>query len=1116
MTKFVHLSVASEYSVNYSICRIPEIIDAAVADNMPAIAITDYGNLYAAFKFYSKAVKAGVKPIIAAKVRFLVAEVEFEVLLYCQTYQGFKILNRLIFAAQDQGLCISKLAEFNIEGIILVLPPCIALAQKSVDLGLLFAAFPDSAYVGIDQIAAQEIINYQWQTAVKYDLPVVVVHPVCFIKPEDFEAHEVRVCINRGELFKEDKKYFANEQWFKSQSDMLDLFKDQTIALENSVEIAKRCNFIFEQGVNHLPLFPVPDGISLDEFFSLESHKGLQQRYAVHLPADVDKDVYSKRLAIEINIIQKMQFPGYFLIVADFIKWSRENGIPVGPGRGSGAGSLVAYALGITDIDPIHYGLLFERFLNPERVSMPDFDIDFCMDGRDKVIDYVSDKYGADHVSQIITFGTLAAKAVVRDVGRVLGHPYGFMDKIAKLIPMDLGMTLGKALAAEPELQDRCRKEPEVERIFSLAQKLEGLVRQVGRHAGGVVIAPRPLLDFMPVDYDVDQGSVSQFDKDDLESIGLVKFDFLGLRTLTIIDWTLKSIEASKLDAVELHSIPLDDEIVFSLLQAGNSTAVFQLESRGMKELIKRLKPDCFEDIVSLVALFRPGPLQSGMVDDFIDRKHGLAEITYPHPSIEPILASTYGVILYQEQVMQIAQVLSGYTLGGADLLRRAMGKKKPEEMAKQRDIFVSGAIKNAVDGKLAGDIFDLIEKFAGYGFNRSHSVAYAMLSYQTAWFKAHYPSHFMAAVLTSDMDNTDKIIGLLADCRRLGITVRPPNVEEGEFGFTVNSAGEIVYGLGGIKGAGQAAILTIIAYRNQHKKVGGLDSLVDCLVRQGKMNKKLIEALCFAGALDVWQIARERIIASIESAQKHASQQLSKQASGQGDLFGSNVVMFDYLEADSWDIAQKLENEKQVLGYYASGHPVDAMLPELKKLGFRANSNASVGRNRKFVGMISEMRAMQSKHGKPMLFFLLSDGSAALDVAVFGKEVALAKEVLQNNKFIVVTGDVSLDERNNRLRVQASEVISLDDLKFARAKVLYLKIKDAAPRDFIEILQDNFAKFPRGEVRVILSYMGETILAGPDYHIGLQSYFVELLTELDWLELSFGYEIPESCRSYK
>ena len=1120
MSKFVHLAVASEFSVNYSICRIKEIVAAAKKYAMPALAITDANNLYGAFKFFNVAVKAGIKPIIGAKVLFTAQEVEFPVYLYCKNTIGYRILNRIIYDARDKPIATEALASYRIEGLICIVPPCLKLLESTPELSTLFANFTDNVYLGLQRLGTdncQKLENFTWDLAKQQTLPVVAITPVCFMEATDFEPHEIRVCINRSELFKPNKSSFSKEQWFKTSEAMCELFSDQAEAIQNTIEIAKRCNFAFEQGINHLPLFPISEECSLDEFFAKESKLGLEKRFSEYLADDIDKSEYYQRLQVEIKIIQEMNFSGYFLIVADFINWSRANDIPVGPGRGSGAGSLVAYALGITDIDPIFYGLLFERFLNPERVSMPDFDIDFCMDGRDQVISYVANKYGDDHVSQIITFGTLAAKAVVRDVGRVLGHPYGFMDSIAKLIPNDLGMTLEKALLDEPALDEKYRNEPEVERIFNLAMKLEGLVRQVGRHAGGVVIAPRPLLDFMPVDFDQDNGSVSQFDKDDLESIGLVKFDFLGLRTLTIIDLTIKSIKAAEAKNIELHKIPLDDEKVFKLLQAGESTAVFQLESRGMKELIKRLKPDCFEDIVSLVALFRPGPLQSGMVDDFIDRKHGKAEITYLHPCLEPILSATYGVILYQEQVMQIAQILSGYTLGGADLLRRAMGKKKPEEMAKQRDVFISGALNNGVAAELSGKIFDVIEKFAGYGFNRSHSVAYALLSYQTAWFKANYPSHFMASVLTSDLDNTDKVIGLLDDCKQIGLKVTAPNINDGIYEFRVNKKNEIVYGLGAIKGVGSAAINALTDYRAQ---IGGLENLIDvitCLVKQGKMNKKLIESLCYAGALDVWGKSRESIIASIDLATKFVNQVEKKSSSGQGDLFGAtDNSEFEYIEANKWGMRQFIEYEYSVLGYYASGHPIQVIEPELKQLGLKPLSTVKIGKNKKLVGMVSGIRTMQSKSGRPMLFFILSDGSCSLDIAVFGKQTQDVKEIIAGVDFAVVEGDISIDDRNGGLRVQANSVVPYQEYCFSRAKVLNLKIDaSVAPNDFIEILQDVLKGFPRGDVRIIINHANESILAGSDYHISLQLYFYNLLLELDWLEISLLYEIPESCRSY-
>ena len=653
-----------------------------------------------------------------------------------------------------------------------------------------------------------ELVEQSVDLALARGVPVVATNDVRFLSRDDYEAHEVRVCIHEGRTLDDPRRPrpYSEEQYLRSPAEMAVLFADCPEALENSVEIAKRCNLELELGRNYLPAFPVPAGMTIDGFFAAESQQGLEGRLARILPADVpDREkarrVYDERLATELRVICQMGFPGYFLIVADFIAWAKQNGIPVGPGRGSGAGSLVAYALGITDLDPIEHDLLFERFLNPERVSMPDFDVDFCMEGRDRVIDYVASRYGRDAVSQIITFGTMAAKAVVRDVGRVMGHPYGFVDRVAKMVPFELGMTLDKALTESDDLRVAYEGEDEIRALIDMGRKLEGVTRNAGKHAGGVVIAPTKLTDFAPL-YCEPGGDnlVTQFDKDDVEQAGLVKFDFLGLRTLTIIDWALRTINANRPEGAEpldIDRIDPNDSDAFDLLKSCQSTAVFQLESRGMKELIKKLQPDCFDDITALVALFRPGPLQSGMVDDFINRKHGRAAVAYPHPDLEPILKPTYGVILYQEQVMQIAQVLAGYTLGGADLLRRAMGKKKAEEMAKQRAIFQDGAVARGVEAETAAYIFDLMEKFAGYGFNKSHSAAYALVSYQTLWLKAHHPAAFMAAVLSADMDNTDKVVTLIDECRALGLAVEPPAVNRSEYRFTIAGERTVVYGLG-------------------------------------------------------------------------------------------------------------------------------------------------------------------------------------------------------------------------------------------------------------------------------------------------------------------------------
>ncbi len=736
---------------------------------------------------------------------------------------------------------------------------------------------------------------------------------VRFLTRAEFDAHEARVCIHDGALLADPSRVrrYSEEQYLKSPSEMAELFNDAPELLDNTVEVAKRCSLEISLGSSMLPAYPVPAGSSIEDFLRTEAHQGLRARLsAVSLAAAAPRTAaespaadeprraaYQARLDLELGVICSMGFAGYFLIVADFIRWARDNGVPVGPGRGSGAGSLVAYVLGITDLDPIEHDLLFERFLNPERVSMPDFDVDFCMEGRDRVIEYVANKYGRDRVSQIITYGTLAAKAVVRDVGRVLGHNYGYVDKIAKLIPFEIGITLDKALEQEEELRRLYEGDSDVRELIDLARTLEGLARNAGTHAGGVVIAPSVLTDFTPL-Y-CEEGSttpVTQFDKDDVEAAGLVKFDFLGLRTLTIIDWAVRDINQSRALAHEeplvMSALPMDDAATYQLLKSCKTTAVFQLESRGMKDLIRRLQPDRFGDIVALVALFRPGPLQSGMVEDFIARKHDTtgATIDYLHPDLKPVLAATYGVILYQEQVMQIAQILAGYTLGGADLLRRAMGKKKAEEMAKQRSVFVSGAVARGVREAQATHIFDLMEKFAGYGFNKSHSAAYALLSYQTAWLKAHYPAAFMAAVLSSDMDKTDKVVTLIDECASMELTVQPPDVNESVYAFHVSGPMSIRFGLGAIKGVGASAVDAIIEERTAH---GPFESLPDLCRRIDlqRVNRRVFDALIRSGSLDRIGPNRATLTAELDRAMHLGEQNSRAMSVGQVDLFGLSAA---------------------------------------------------------------------------------------------------------------------------------------------------------------------------------------------------------------------------------
>ena len=797
--------------------RIEELVAAAAAAHMPAVAVTDLANLFGAVKFFQKAVKAGVKPILGSDV-WLENPVDrnkpYRLVLLCLDRQGYLNLNQLLTRAYTEGQhsgrpCIQRewFTGFS-DGLIALSGALDGDIGQALVGGHADAAerlvreyqqwFPQRFYIELQrtgQPLQEECVHASVELAARVGLPVAATNAVQFLKADEFEAHEVRVCIQDSRILTDTRRprLYTPEQYFRSAEEMADLFQDIPEALANTVEIARRCNFRLDLGRNFLPDFPLPPGQNVEQVLRANASAGLAERMRRIDPDNdpVRRKQYEDRLALELGVIIQMGFSGYFLIVADFIQWARANDVPVGPGRGSGAGSLVAYSLGITALDPIHYDLLFERFLNPERVSLPDFDVDFCIEGRDRVIEYVTRKYGQDRVSQIITHGTMAAKAVVRDVGRVLDHPYGYVDKIAKLVPHELEMTLDKALEQEPLLKERYDNEEDVRALIDTAKTLEGLARSAGKHAAGVVIAPSALTDFMPL-Y-CEQGShqfVTQYDMKDVENIGLVKFDFLGLRNLTIIDRAVKMVDPQRIKAglapIVIDELPLDDVPTFQLLKSCRTTALFQLESRGMKELIQRLQPDNFEEIVALVALFRPGPLQSGMVDDFINRKHGRARIKYPHPSLEPILKPTYGVILYQEQVMQIAQVLSGYTLGGADLLRRAMGKKKPEEMAQQRSVFVQGAEGRGVNGKLAADIFDLIEKFAGYGFNRSHSAAYALIAYQTAWLKTHYPAAFMAAVLSADMDKTDKVVTMIAECRDMKINVLPPDINRCEYAFVV------------------------------------------------------------------------------------------------------------------------------------------------------------------------------------------------------------------------------------------------------------------------------------------------------------------------------------------
>ncbi len=1112
---FVHLHLHSEYSISDGLIRIKPLIKATVDAGMPAVAVTDQNNMFAMVKFYRAAQAAGIKPIIGTELWVHEDDNSISpsrIVLLCKDISGYRNMTHLIskcfMEGQRRGLPMLNMAwlEGYSDGLIALSGGCRGnigecLINNNIDdaqrlLQKWLALFPNNFYLELQRTGrAQEedYLHLAIDLALKFDVPVVATNDTQFLVEDDFDAHEARVCINQGRTLDDPRrpKNYNPKQYLKSPAEMIELFSDIPEAIENTVNIAMRCNLELTLGENFLPDYPIPDGMCIEDFLAQESKLGLEKRLAFLFDVTAPdfpeiRKVYDERLTIELDVINQMGFPGYFLIVSDFIKWAKEQLIPVGPGRGSGAGSLVAYALTITDLDPIKYELLFERFLNPERVSMPDFDIDFCMEGRDRVIEYVAKTYGREKVSQIITYGSMAAKAVIRDAGRVLAQPYGFVDRLAKLIPFEIGITLDKALEQEEALRELYEQDDEVQELIDLAKKLEGLKRNAGKHAGGVVIAPSKLTDFTPLYCEQDSSSiVTQLDKDDVEAVGLVKFDFLGLRTLTIIDWALQSVNKTRKlngdDIVDIETIPLDDEASFVLLKASQTTAVFQLESRGMKDLIKRLQPDDFEDIIALVALFRPGPLQSGMVDDFINRKHGRAKVVYPHPDLESILKPTYGVILYQEQVMQIAQVLAGYTLGAADMLRRAMGKKKPEEMAKQRVIFTDGAVKNHVEESVATYIFDLMEKFAGYGFNKSHSAAYALVSYQTAWLKAHFPAEFMAAVLSADMDNTDKVVILIDECRDMNLKVEAPNVNLCSHRFTVLDNTSIVYGLGAIKGVGEAAIDNISDEREQN---GDYRDLFDLCRRIDlkKVNKRTFEGLIMAGALDVFKQTRSTLMATLGGAVKIAEQYSRNSRLGQNDLFGETTEVNDtgpgsYNIQDEWGEEQRLSCEKQTLGLYLTGHPINRYLEELSNFTSSRIVELKPKKDQLVIvaGLIIAMRTMNTRRGDRMAFITIDDRSARIELAVFSDVYERCRDNLAKDRLIVIEGEVSIDDYSGGYKVSCRNIFDIDQARENYAKRLEVQLESSDKvNGFVSELAQTLTPFKEGFCPVVVDYKRE------------------------------------------
>ncbi|APQ13839.1 DNA polymerase III subunit alpha [Pseudomonas oryzihabitans] len=1157
---FVHLRLHTEYSLVDGIVRVKGLVKAAEAAGMPAVAVTDQGNLCSLVKFYKAAMGAGIKPIAGADIWLAGRDGDAplsRMTLLVMNAKGYRNLTELLSRGfqegQQEGQIIIQrdwVKEAS-EGLIALSGSKegeIGLALLEGDLALadqLFEewqqVFQDRFYLEVqrtERAGDEEHLHAAVALADRCGGALVATNDVRFLKAEDFEAHETRVCIGEGRPLddpRRERKY-SDQQYLKSAAEMAELFSDLPEALENTVEIAKRCNIEIQLGKYFLPNFPIPNGMTINDYLRHVSFEGLEERLAVLWPRETTpnyeekRQEYVDRLNFELDIIIQMGFPGYFLIVMDFIKWAKNNGVPVGPGRGSGAGSLVAYVLKITDLDPLAYDLLFERFLNPERISMPDFDVDFCMDGRDRVIEYVADMYGREAVSQIITFGTMAAKAVVRDVARVQGKSYGLADRLSKMIPFEVGMTLQKAFEQEEVLRDFLATDEDAKEIWDMALKLEGITRGTGKHAGGVVIAPTKLTDFSPIACDEDgNGLVTQFDKDDVEQAGLVKFDFLGLRTLTIIKWALETINRTEVaegrEPLNIDFIPLDDKPTYALLQKAETTAVFQLESRGMKELIKKLKPDCLEDLIALVALFRPGPLQSGMVDDFINRKHGRAELAYPHPDyqydgLQPVLAPTYGIILYQEQVMQIAQVMGGYTLGQADMLRRAMGKKKPEEMAKQRGGFIEGCANNGIDADLAGNIFDLVEKFAGYGFNKSHSAAYGLVSYQTAWLKTHYPAPFMAAVLSADMHNTDKVVILIEECRHMKLRIDTPDVNISEFKFTVNDGGRIVYGLGAIKGVGEGPVEAIVEARAE----GPFKDLFDFCARVDlkRINKRTLEALIRSGALDrlgphyhdeikAYQATidqnRAVLLAAMEEAIASAEQTARSHDSGHVDLFGGVFaepeadVYVNHRRARELNLKERLRGEKETLGLYLTGHPIEEYEGEVRRLARQRIVDLKPSRETQTVaGLIVNLRVMKNKRGDKMGFVTLDDRSGRIEASLFAEAFNAAQALLQTDALVIVEGEVSQDDFSGGLRLRAKRVLGLEEARTALAESLRIAVRsEALAGDRLRWLGELCGRH-RGACPVTIDYQGPTARAllqfGENYRIDPADGLIQTLRD--------------------
>lgn len=1091
MHDFVHLRLHSEFSITDSILRIKKAIAKASEQQMFALALTDHHNMFGLVKFYKGCRDKGIKPIVGSEINVEANGYSYKLIVLAKNITGYRQICEWITRSYVNNKILDVpyiKEEWLLEKInhdVIILSGGIygdighLIREKQINEALAKAkvwqdTYCDNYFLELQRIEhydCNDLVHESLQIAHELNIPVVATHPVQFLDPEDFLAHEVRVCVADGEMLDDGnrKVKYGEDQYFKSAQEMSLLFADIPSAITNSLEIAKKCNLEITLGTYFLPDYQTPNGTPLEEYLTILAHQGLDMRMLELFPDDTlrstNESTYRKRLELEIETIIQMGFPGYFLIVADFINWAKENGVPVGPGRGSGAGSLVAFSLGITDIDPLRYSLLFERFLNPERVSMPDFDIDFCQEKRELVIRYVQDKYGADAVSQIATFGTMSSKAVIKDVGRVLGLPYGLCDSISKLIMNTPAKSWGLEDAYQefPDLKLRIdNADDEVRRLWEMSLQLEDLTRSVGKHAAGVLIAPSQLSDFCPL-YLADGMQTSQLDKDDVETIGLVKFDFLGLRNLTIIQEAVENIECLHGVKLKLSNSEFEDPKVYELLQEGNTTAVFQLESQGMKRLLVKLEPSRFEDIIAVLALYRPGPLGSGMVDDFVKRKKGEQDIDYFHDDLREVLDPTYGVIVYQEQVMQISQIIGGYTLGGADLLRRAMGKKKKEEMDKHRAIFTEGAIKKNYDPALAEKLFDLMAMFAEYGFNKSHTAAYAVVSYHTAYLKAHYPACFMAATLSSELDKTDKLYEFYQDCLANNLTILPPNINLSEYRFKALDKDTICYALGAVKGVGQNVVDVIVAERDKN---GFFTSLIDFCRRVDKkvINKRTLESLIKAGCFDVLDTNRAKLLGNLPKVIEFIEQE--RQNENQASLFdvfasddGHNFVTQDMEleELPEFTLKSKLTNEKQAIGYYLTASLFDEYAEITRKLEILPLSkfntedediqeiiNARYAKHKPKVligGIINYMGSRPTKKGGKIAFIRIEDASGELEFVVFNEVFERYSQLLKIDELVFVEGEVIYDSFRDEIKVTAERILTLNEVLLDKIHTLEINL---------------------------------------------------------------------------